>query len=211
MSRNCETRAHSKVRNKVTWVPSTRIDRKAAGDWRRVSFRLGLLWIDMAKTYADVQKEIKALQVKAQAIRQKEMAGVIARIKDAIAAYGITGADLGLQGPGKGSASSSAAASRGSRAGYADGQGNTWSGRGPRPQWLKQALASGKSLQDYAVDSGGTSSSAAAKSAKAKGTRRKVAAKYQDGSGNTWSGRGSQPRWLKEALAKGEKLETFAI
>jgi DNA-binding protein H-NS len=44
-----------------------------------------------------------------------------------------------------------------------------------------------------------------------KATRRKVAAKYKDGSGNSWSGRGSQPRWLKEALTRGEKLETFAI
>ena len=27
----------------------------------------------------------------------------------------------------------------------------------------------------------------------------------------TWSGRGRQPRWIKEALAKGKKLESFAI
>ena len=29
--------------------------------------------------------------------------------------------------------------------------GNTWGGRGPRPQWLRDALANGKSLQDFAV------------------------------------------------------------
>lgn len=31
---------------------------------------------------------------------------------------------------------------------YADDAGNTWSGRGPRPRWVKDALASGKSLND---------------------------------------------------------------
>lgn len=32
---------------------------------------------------------------------------------------------------------------------YADGHGNTWSGRGPRPKWLKAALATGKILADF--------------------------------------------------------------
>jgi hypothetical protein len=31
---------------------------------------------------------------------------------------------------------------------YADGAGNTWSGRGRKPKWLKDALATGKSLTD---------------------------------------------------------------
>ena len=48
-----------------------------------------------------------------------------------------------------------------------------------------------------------------AKSAK---PTRKVAAKYRDAaSGNSWSGRGLQPNWLKAALAAGRKLEDFAV
>ncbi len=40
----------------------------------------------------------------------------------------------------------------------------------------------------------------------------KVAVKYRDGTtGNTWSGRGLQPKWLKAALAKGRKIEEFAV
>ena len=40
----------------------------------------------------------------------------------------------------------------------------------------------------------------------------KVAAKYRDAStGNTWSGRGLRPNWLKAALAAGKKLEDFAV
>jgi len=48
------------------------------------------------------------------------------------------------------------------------------------------------------------------KSGKSKGG--KVAAKYRDSSsGETWSGRGLQPRWLKAALAAGHKLDEFAL
>jgi DNA-binding protein H-NS len=40
----------------------------------------------------------------------------------------------------------------------------------------------------------------------------KVAAKYRNTStGETWSGRGLQPRWLKAALASGRKLADFAL
>jgi len=40
----------------------------------------------------------------------------------------------------------------------------------------------------------------------------KVAAKYRDPvSGSTWSGRGLQPRWLREALAAGRPLSDFAL
>ena len=40
----------------------------------------------------------------------------------------------------------------------------------------------------------------------------KVAPKYRDGStGETWSGRGLQPKWLKAALEAGRKLDDFAL
>lgn len=32
---------------------------------------------------------------------------------------------------------------------YADDAGNTWAGRGPRPGWLKAAIAAGKELNDF--------------------------------------------------------------
>jgi DNA-binding protein H-NS len=40
---------------------------------------------------------------------------------------------------------------------------------------------------------------------------RKVPVKYRDKSGNTWAGRGAQPRWLREKLKAGAKLEQFAV
>lgn len=41
--------------------------------------------------------------------------------------------------------------------------------------------------------------------------RVKVPPKYRDGAGNTWTGRGVQPVWLREALAAGKTLEQFLI
>jgi len=40
---------------------------------------------------------------------------------------------------------------------------------------------------------------------------RKAPVKYRDRSGNTWAGRGAQPRWLREKLKAGAKLDDFAI
>jgi DNA-binding protein H-NS len=40
---------------------------------------------------------------------------------------------------------------------------------------------------------------------------RKVPIKYRDRSGNTWAGRGAQPRWLREKLKAGAKIEDFAV
>lgn len=41
---------------------------------------------------------------------------------------------------------------------------------------------------------------------------RKVAPKYRNGAtGETWTGRGLQPKWVQAAIASGKKLEDFAI
>ena len=51
-----------------------------------------------------------------------------------------------------------------------------------------------------------------AKAAKSIGSGRKVAPKYRNkATGDTWTGRGLQPRWLKAALASGKRLADFAI
>jgi DNA-binding protein H-NS len=33
---------------------------------------------------------------------------------------------------------------------YKDGAGHSWSGFGPRPAWLKEAIASGRTLEEFA-------------------------------------------------------------
>lgn len=49
----------------------------------------------------------------------------------------------------------------------------------------------------------------AAKPSPSKGKR--VPIKYRDKQGNTWTGRGSQPRWLAAAIKSGQSLKDFAI
>lgn len=116
----------------------------------------------MTKTYAQVMKQIDALAREAERLKRKEVDGVVARIKEAIAAYGLTASDLGLgarigRPPGaKSKGRKQAGKPKASKAvkpvvRFRDDSGNTWVGRGPRPQWLRDALASGKSLGEFAM------------------------------------------------------------
>ena len=106
----------------------------------------------MTKTYAQLAREIAALQASAQKQLAVEAKGAIAKINAMISKYGLTAGDLKF-------ASTAAAASRpepkakkvtkgatkGKRraasqgAKFSDGQGHQWSGRGPRPAWLREA------------------------------------------------------------------------
>lgn len=96
---------------------------------------------------------------------------------------------------------------------FSDSMGNTWIGRGPYPQWVRDALDAGKKLADFAVG-GGTidapakkGSNKTAKKTASKGANKPRPVKYKDRTGNSWSGRGPQPNWLKQALASGKTLE----
>ncbi|MDQ6684412.1 MAG: H-NS histone family protein [Pseudomonadota bacterium] len=64
-----------------------------------------------------------------------------------------------------------------------------------------------------AADLSGRKGSAQATPRKTKASAgKKVAAKYRNAStGESWSGRGLQPRWLKAAIAGGKKLTDFAL
>lgn len=169
----------------------------------------------MAKTLIEVRQQIEGLKAVEEKLRREEAQGVIARIREAISVYGLTRADL-FGGPSaKVKAKAPKARSSDATAKYSDGQGNTWSGRGRRPMWLSAALDSGKSIDQFAVATGKGSESVETPSkspSKSKPTvkRKEVAAKYKDGD-NAWSGRGSQPRWIKAALAEGKRLEDLAV
>lgn len=128
---------------------------------------------DMATTkfgssYQAINAQIAALQAEAEAIRKKELGEVVAKIKDAIAHYGLTASDLGLttsrpraaktrlaskqrRKPGRKSAGAARTAKSPRAAKYTDGQGHTWSGIGKRPAWFKAALAEGKKAEELLV------------------------------------------------------------
>jgi DNA-binding protein H-NS len=175
----------------------------------------------MTKTYTQIQKQIQDLQREAEKLKRAEVEGVIERIQEAIRVYGLTAGDLGLVGS-AGRKSNAVAKSRtarsskmksSSRAKYRDEAGNEWVGRGPRPQWLRDALAAGKMLDDFAVGPAPAQPARNGKAASPKGAASKSKkggkVKYSDGTGNSWSGMGPQPRWLKDAIGTGKKLEDF--
>lgn len=103
----------------------------------------------MAKTYSEIKDQIGKLQAEAAALRSKEVGEVIARIKEAIAAYGLTYRDLGFKSVKTPRRDFGRGASQTVK--YRDGSGNTWAGRGSRPTWLRSALAEGRSLQEFEV------------------------------------------------------------
>lgn len=51
------------------------------------------------------------------------------------------------------------------------------------------------------------------RAARAGGEKKAVAPKYRnpDNAAQTWTGRGKQPVWVRDALAAGKKLESMAI
>jgi len=185
----------------------------------------------MAQTYAQLQKQIEALQKQADKAKSTELAEVIGKIKIAIEAYGITIEQLFGAAAVKGTNASKVSKSHtkskakvNTTAQFADGTGNEWVGRGPRPKWLRDALTAGKSLADFAVGTAGAVGRTAAVGAVAKKTqsekttaKKPVTAKtpsspkYRDGSGNSWTGKGPQPRWLKAAVAAGKQLDDFRV
>lgn len=164
----------------------------------------------MTQSYKQIQKQIEALQLQAEKLRNQEVEGVVARIKAAIAHYGLTAEQLGFgTGAVKGKvrmASTKAASKLTKSAKYSDGQGNEWLGRGPRPHWLRDALAAGKSLEEFATESLPSKTFQRATKPAAK---RKTKTSYKDQNGNTWSGMGPKPRWLKDALSAGATLDQF--
>lgn len=114
----------------------------------------------MGKSYHDILRQIEALKKEAARLHDAEVKGVVTRIREAIATYGLTASDLGFA--------------------------------------VKKAATP-------------TAPSKRSKSSVKVRPAQKIAPKYRDEAGNTWTGRGLKPRWLTAALAAGRKIEEFAI
>jgi DNA-binding protein H-NS len=78
-------------------------------------------------------------------------------------------------------------------------------------QHRNDAIAKVRALMDeYGLSAADLSAKGSVKTRAVKG--KKVAAKYRNSAtGETWSGRGLQPKWLKAALAAGRTIGDFAI
>jgi len=112
----------------------------------------------MASTLADINSQIKKhdeqiaqLRKQAEELRNQERAGVVEELRKKIAEYGLTATDLKLTGR-AGKRSSTAVVATKAAAKYRSPNGETWSGgRGRKPRWITEALASGKSLSDFEI------------------------------------------------------------
>lgn len=125
----------------------------------------------MAKSYSDLLAARHALDAQIEAARKREAAGVIKRIREAIAVYGLTAEDVFGDVPSK---SRVPKISKTTKKGaprettrkktrvktshhkrpvkYSDGMGNTWSGGGSMANWLRQKLDEGHSLDEFLVE-----------------------------------------------------------
>jgi DNA-binding protein H-NS len=98
---------------------------------------------------SDLLAQKAALEQQIIEVQREERAQAIAQVRALMAEYGLTLADLGsrpVAAPRKLSGSGKVAAKYRNAA-----TGETWSGRGLQPNWLKQALAGGATLEQFKI------------------------------------------------------------
>lgn len=99
-------------------------------------------------TYSELMAQAQALMAQAEQTRKDELASVIADIKAKMKQYGITVADLGGTAGAKKPAKSKSKAP----AKYKGPNGELWAGGpGRKPEWVREVLAAGKSVEDYRI------------------------------------------------------------
>ena len=102
----------------------------------------------MSRTYPELKTEIARLEAEAEKMRRFELPGVIAELNQLIERYELTEAMIfgtnRKEGLGKPSA---VLVPR-----YVDqATGNTWTGRGPKPAWVSEALSLGTLAENLLV------------------------------------------------------------
>ncbi|WP_060363552.1 H-NS family nucleoid-associated regulatory protein [Burkholderia stagnalis] len=87
------------------------------------------------KNYRDLKEQLAKLEQETEAARVAELAAVVADIREKVAEYGIAPEDIfGRQRAGKRKAVGPIAAKY-----HNPKTGETWSGRGRAPAWIKEA------------------------------------------------------------------------
>lgn len=136
----------------------------------------------MPKSLASIKSQIEKLQKQAESIQTT----VISRIKKEIAQHGLSVDDLfgtGIRSVGNGKAVQPKAGANGSRpsaakpAKYADDKGNSWHGVGKRPQWIHQALAAGRALEEFLLGKAAKPAAAPSAAPKKKPAAKKAASR----------------------------------
>ena len=106
----------------------------------------------MATTYLELKKKAEKMLAEAEQMRQKEIDDVIADIRGKMKSYGLSAQDLGFGGGGGGAAKRKSGPRTKGTVKYRGPNGESWGGgRGRKPQWVVNALKSGKKIEDFAV------------------------------------------------------------
>ncbi len=101
-------------------------------------------------TLSELLAQKAALEQQIAETQRAERSAAIAQVRTLMAQYGLTLADIG--GGSRAAAAPRASGSAKVPAKYRDpATGATWSGRGLQPRWLREALAGGRSLADFAL------------------------------------------------------------
>lgn len=96
-------------------------------------------------TYEELMSQAQALMAEAEQIRKRERAGVIAGLHAKMAEHGLTIEDLASTRKPK--AGKSAKPPK-----YQGPNGELWAGGlGRKPEWVKAAVAAGKSLDEFLI------------------------------------------------------------
>lgn len=102
-------------------------------------------------TLSELLAQKAALEQQILEAQREQRSQAIAQVRALMSEHGLTLADLGTRaapGPRKASSGSSGKVA----AKYRNAAtGDSWSGRGLKPNWLKAALAGGASLDDFKV------------------------------------------------------------
>ncbi len=128
------------------------------------------------KSYAAVRAQIAQLEKEAEDLRKAEVKKVIAQVREAIATYDLSAADLGFRGVGKGPGKPGAVKRAGAGVPkYRDPKsGKTWTGHGKPPGWI----ASARNRDAFLIDKSATNGEGAATATSAtKAAVKKAAAK----------------------------------
>jgi DNA-binding protein H-NS len=101
----------------------------------------------------DLIAQKEALEREIERTKQQGRTDAIAKVRALMDEYGLSAADL----TGKASKGKTARSNKGSKGGKVPAKyrnsstGETWSGRGLQPRWLKAALASGRKLDEFTL------------------------------------------------------------
>jgi DNA-binding protein H-NS len=99
-------------------------------------------------TLQELLAQKDALEKQIESTKKQHRADAIAKVRALMAEFGLTMADLAAKSAPRGSAS------KGSKVApkYRNpATGDTWSGRGLQPKWLRAAVAAGRKVEEFLV------------------------------------------------------------